>query len=527
MYPISVIIPVYNVEAYIEECLESIVNQTIGINNIEVIIIDDCSTDNTLKIVEEYAEIYPSIKVMYQATNKGPGAARNLGIENSTGEYITFLDGDDFISTNTYETCINLIKENPDADLVIYKYTLNTPDDVKIEPDIHQEIYKKSNIITNPNETPELIFSTSPWNKLYSKNLKPYLHFPSMLYEDNITSVKTILNSKKTIITTDATYYYRFEKENKSRSQKITIKNLNDLVESIKQILQLQEKYPENEKILKYLSLKFTYDVIYWFINLKFTYEELVQIYNKLKEISTAFDDETIKEFEEKFPLYEFPNSPALKDLEKLKVTEYLFQYRYIKLIKPEYQATVYIKTPDGQIEAVSQKYTMQPIIELEFNIEKFKNLDKIRFDPIENHISSCQIHETTPNLNIIHTNSQNPTDDIQIFLTKDPQFILKGDLKDTKTVKIKFSVDLDNSKQIDRYFNQKIRKLNDRIEELEFEMYAKDKIIDNKNKIIQIRDEKIKGITESKSWKITKPIRKIKERRWRTPTWTNNTSNF
>ena len=242
MYPISVIIPVYNVEKYIAKCLDSIINQTIGINNIEIIIIDDCSTDNTLKIIEQYAEIYPSIKVMYQEINKGPGAARNLGIENSTGEYITFLDGDDYISTNTYEVCTNLIKENPDADLVIYKYTLNTPDDVKINPDIHQEIYKKSHIITDPNQVPELIFSTSPWNKLYSKNLKPYLNFPSMLYEDNITSVKTILNSKKTIVTTDATYYYRFEKENKSRSQKITIQNIKDLIKSIKQILQHSHK---------------------------------------------------------------------------------------------------------------------------------------------------------------------------------------------------------------------------------------------------------------------------------------------
>ncbi len=514
MYPISVIIPVYNVEKYIAKCLDSIINQTIGINNIEIIIIDDCSTDNTLKIIEQYAEIYPSIKVMYQEINKGPGAARNLGIENSTGEYITFLDGDDYISTNTYEVCTNLIKENPDADLVIYKYTLNTPDDVKINPDIHQEIYKKSHIITDPNQVPELIFSTSPWNKLYSKNLKPYLNFPSMLYEDNITSVKTILNSKKTIVTTDATYYYRFEKENKSRSQKITIQNIKDLIKSIKQILQLKETFPQNEKILKYLSLKFTYDILYWFINLKFTYNELEEIYNKIKEISTEFNNELLNEFEEKFPIYEYPNQQALKDLNKLNVTEYLFQYRYIKLIKPEYQATVYIKTPDGKIESVSQKYTIQPEIELEFNIEKFKNLNKIRFDPIENHISSCKIHQTTNNLQIIHTNAQNPTDDTQIFLTKDPQYILKGNLKDVKTLKIKFSVDLDNSTEIDEYFNKKIRKLNDKIEELEFEIYAKDKIIDNKNKIIQIRDEHIKGITESKSWKITKPIRKIKDRR-------------
>ena len=511
MYPISVIIPVYNVEEYIEECLESIINQTIGINNIEVIIIDDCSTDNTLNIVEKYAETYPSIKLMCQEINKGPGPARNLGIENATGEYITFLDGDDYISTNTYETCIKIIQENPDADLVIYKYALNTPEDVNIKPDIHQEIYKKPNIITNPNETPELIFSTSPWNKLYSKNLKPYLNFPSMLYEDNITSAKTILNSKKTIITTDATYYYRFEKENNSRSQKITIKNINDLIKSIKQILNLQKEYPKNKKILKYLSLKFTYDILYWFINLKFTYEELMQIYNKLKEISTEFDDETLKEFEEKFPIYEFTNIKALKDLEKLNVAEYLFQYRYTKLIQPEYQATLYIKTPDDTIEAISQKYTMQPIIELEFNIEKYKNLDKIRFDPLENHISSCKILETTPKLKIIHTNAQNPTDDTQIFLTKDPQYFLKGNLKNTKTVKIKFSIDLNNTTEINKYVNTQIRKLNEKIEELEFEIYAKDKIIENKNKIIQIRDDQIKEITTSKSWKITKPIRKIR----------------
>ena len=95
---ISVIIPVYNVENYIEKCLNSIVNQTY--NNLEIIIIDDGSTDNSIAIAEKIAENDKRIRIISQV-NQGVSSARNLGLDNASGEYILFIDSDDWLDLET------------------------------------------------------------------------------------------------------------------------------------------------------------------------------------------------------------------------------------------------------------------------------------------------------------------------------------------------------------------------------------------------------------------------------------------
>ena len=109
MKKISIIIPVYNVEQYIKNCLESVINQTY--DNWEIILIDDGSTDNSKAIYENIA-----IK-KFKQTNKGVSAARNLGIEKAQGDYIVFLDADDWIEKNFLERMLEVI-ENEDADIV-------------------------------------------------------------------------------------------------------------------------------------------------------------------------------------------------------------------------------------------------------------------------------------------------------------------------------------------------------------------------------------------------------------------------
>lgn len=108
MPKISVIIPVYNVENYLRECLDSIINQTF--KDIEIICVDDCSTDNSLDILNEYAQKDNRIKVFEQKENSGQGAARNFGISIAQGEYITFVDPDDYIESTMYEKMYNQAK---------------------------------------------------------------------------------------------------------------------------------------------------------------------------------------------------------------------------------------------------------------------------------------------------------------------------------------------------------------------------------------------------------------------------------
>ena len=115
MKKISVIIPVYNVEKYLETCLNSVINQTY--KNLEIIIINDGSTDNSLSICKKYEKLDKRI-ILIDQDNKGLSGARNVGIKKATGDYIHFLDSDDYINLNYYEKMIEAL-DNTDADMVV------------------------------------------------------------------------------------------------------------------------------------------------------------------------------------------------------------------------------------------------------------------------------------------------------------------------------------------------------------------------------------------------------------------------
>ena len=106
---ISIIIPVYNVEKYLRECLDSCINQTLA--DIEIICVDDCSPDNSIKILEEYQAKDYRIKIFRHEKNKNLGAARNTGIQNAIGEYVWFVDSDDYIDTKACQILYDAIKE--------------------------------------------------------------------------------------------------------------------------------------------------------------------------------------------------------------------------------------------------------------------------------------------------------------------------------------------------------------------------------------------------------------------------------
>ena len=117
MVKISVIIPVYNVEKYLKECLDSVINQTL--KDIEIICVNDGSTDNSLNILENYAKKDNRIIVISQK-NKGLSGARNTGLKYCSGEYVSFIDSDDYVSKDLFElTYNNAISNN--SDLVIFK----------------------------------------------------------------------------------------------------------------------------------------------------------------------------------------------------------------------------------------------------------------------------------------------------------------------------------------------------------------------------------------------------------------------
>ena len=170
---ISIIIPVYNVEAYLQKCLDSVISQIY--RNIEIILVDDGSTDNSGKICDEYAEKDERINVYHQQ-NGGVSRARNVGLEVAKGQYISFVDSDDYIDCELLQQVVTKANHQ-EFDIIIFGYNeIKTSGiyPIPIDPDI---------MLHNKRETilEDVLTDRIPnflWNKIYKKNYGILLDFP-------------------------------------------------------------------------------------------------------------------------------------------------------------------------------------------------------------------------------------------------------------------------------------------------------------------------------------------------------------
>lgn len=202
---ISVIIPVYGVEKYIAQCLESIINQTY--KNLEIIVVNDGTKDRSADIAKEYAAKDSRIKV-YDFKNGGLSVARNRGLEIATGEYISYLDSDDWLDTKMYETLLETAMKN-EADMV--KCGIIETNGVAEE----KITFKDVKIINNDQHKAfknyfKGILWTLAWNGLYKKELAKKVKFPdNVVHEDNYSSGMFLYLAKKVIAMPFCLNYYR------------------------------------------------------------------------------------------------------------------------------------------------------------------------------------------------------------------------------------------------------------------------------------------------------------------------------
>ena len=209
---VSVVLPVYNTEKYLRRCMDALVSQTIGLSDLEIIAVNDGSTDGSLSILEEYRDRYPETIRIISKTNGGQASARNLGIQEARGEYIGFADSDDYVDVTMYEKMYNLAKESG-ADLVECHYhsMLETGIDDKGDP-TYKEIGTRGHIRAC-SDPKELILDpqVSPWNKLYKKEVlkEGNITFPEgMIYEDTAFYIKTIPYIHKQAYLDEKLVYY-------------------------------------------------------------------------------------------------------------------------------------------------------------------------------------------------------------------------------------------------------------------------------------------------------------------------------
>lgn len=202
---ISVIIPVYGVEKYIAQCLESVINQTY--TNLEIIVINDGTKDRSAEIAKEYAKKDNRIKV-YDFENGGLSVARNRGLEIAKGEYISYIDSDDWLDTKLFAKLIVIAAEN-DADIV--KFGIIETDGIKET----KTTFKEMKIIPNDKHNAFMYYFngllwTIACNGLYKSTLAKKVKFPSgVVHEDNYSSGMFLYFAKKIVAVPCYGYYYR------------------------------------------------------------------------------------------------------------------------------------------------------------------------------------------------------------------------------------------------------------------------------------------------------------------------------
>lgn len=215
---VSIIVPVYNVKSYVGECVESLCRQTY--TNLEILLVDDGSTDGSGEVCDECAGRDERIRVIHQA-NRGLSGARNMGLDDARGEYIAFVDSDDLVSPNYVETLYELLMKY-EADIAACAYVKGTTEQLT---DIREKVLSLDNVKEICMPSVKLLKQwhgkykqqeTVAWNKLYCRevwNGRKKIRFPeSRNHEDVLISHLVVQGTKTIVLTTEILYFYRIRK---------------------------------------------------------------------------------------------------------------------------------------------------------------------------------------------------------------------------------------------------------------------------------------------------------------------------
>ncbi|MEE1011425.1 MAG: glycosyltransferase [Acutalibacteraceae bacterium] len=222
----SILVPVYNVEKYLEQCVESLLNQTCK-SEYEIILVDDGSTDSSGKICDGYAENHPDkIKVIHKK-NEGLVSARQVGIKNSSGEYSLFVDSDDFVENNLLETVNDCINRNNNTDMVIYSFRYYSNGKIT---DRKSTLSSQERVFTNDSKSElyEALISTTFITSLWTKAVKTEilkndptdysLYYDKNMAEDWFRSIHLLTSAEKIVYINVPLYNYRTNDTSISRS---------------------------------------------------------------------------------------------------------------------------------------------------------------------------------------------------------------------------------------------------------------------------------------------------------------------
>ena len=255
MPKVSIIIPMYNMENYIEVCLDSVMNQTM--KDYEVVVIDDGSADHSYEKALEYQSRYPQQVKVFKQENAGQGAARNNGVKEATGEYILFVDSDDTVSEYFVEKAYKMITESQ-ADIGIFDAVVVDENRKRKEDMIGCHCPK---LICTLQTYPEILFEyPAPWNKIYKRALfiQNNLGYPTHMWYEDLVGASMFYTVANKIVMTHETLYYYMQRSDSVMHSKVDYKN----IEILKAMDMIQSFYRDRE-IYDIYQLELEYLAIY------------------------------------------------------------------------------------------------------------------------------------------------------------------------------------------------------------------------------------------------------------------------
>ncbi len=353
---LSVVIPVFNAEEFLRECLDSVLNQTL--QDIEVICVDDCSTDGSYEILKEYEAKDSRITVLQNKVSLKAGESRNRGLAIAKGEYVHFLDADDFLILDAYERIYNAAKEH-NADWIkarTYKYNNMTK---SIEPNAWFELtsidikdFNRTLSFANDYET-ILKCSVAPWNGIYRREylIENGCHFNNLMcVNDRSFFINSLIYAKNICLYDGFILYYRTNLKNSLISNRLRYFDCH--FKSTNLITDMSRELPL--KMRKYIISKEYWDTITWFK--KYRDEHFLKLFYPMKEFFKNIDPEYFEGDLEKQDWYK-----QNLDLINLSAAEYAYKHK-IKYIAQEKDITE---------EKISENIKVSVIIPV-FNAEKW-----------------------------------------------------------------------------------------------------------------------------------------------------------
>ena len=282
---LSIVVAVYNLEKYLPRCLDALVNQTM--QEIEILCVNDGSTDSAPQIIEEYQKKYPDKIKVFHKENGGEFTTRNYGLERAQGEYVTFVDTDDYVEPNWAEKLYNAAKEN-DADLAVCGFErIDLETNKVVATNMTNFGYSVKEI--TPNDDYLLFINPAPWNKVYKREKIKELRFlPFRGFNDTMFLASCYTKMNKIAFVPDVLYHYYLRYD--SQIHTVNEQDVNNLK---KYLLEVKELYIKSNKYeeMKYILDTFAFLHLGTSVMYRVSYDKSVDMKKMLKDTIKYLDD--------------------------------------------------------------------------------------------------------------------------------------------------------------------------------------------------------------------------------------------